>query len=97
LYFGFVAGIALPDAFKESTVNLVSDFKEPGTDQLEEAHRPFLESLRQQSVVRVGQRADRQVPRFIPGEPGVIEQNAHQLGNRHRRVCIIQLNGNLIR
>jgi hypothetical protein len=27
---------------------------------------------------------------------GFIEKNAHQLGHRHRRVCIIELNSNFV-
>ncbi len=39
----------------------------------------------------------RQIPGLIPAVLGVIEENAHELRNGHRRVCVVQLDGDFFR
>ena len=39
----------------------------------------------------------RQVPSLIPTEMHVVEQDAHQLGHRHARVRVVELDGDLVR
>ncbi len=60
-------------------------------------HRPFFQCFRQQRVVRVGERPYGDVPGLVPAEFGLIEENAHQFRNRHRRVRVVQLQGNFFR
>ena len=67
-----------------------------GQQQLEQLDRPLLQGLGQQRVVGVGQRADGQVPRLVPAELGLVEQDAHQLGHGHRRVRVVELDGDLV-
>ena len=67
-----------------------------GRQSLEELDRPLLQGLGQQRVVGVGQGADGQVPRLVPAELGLVEQDAHQLGDGHRRVGVVELDGDLV-
>ena len=55
--------------------------------------RPFLEGFGQQRMIRVGQGALREVPGFVPAEVRIVEKDAHQLGDRHRRMRVVQLDG----
>ena len=65
----------------------------------EEAHpldRPTLERLGKQSVVGVGERRARDIPRFVPTEMRFVEQDAHELRNGEGRVRVVELNGGLL-
>ena len=70
-----VAGMSRPDGVQESPVDLVDDLQLPGEEGLEELDRPLLEGFRQQRVVGVRQRANREVPGLVPAELGPIEQD----------------------
>src|SRR5215469_3932385 len=48
-------------------------------------------------MVRVRQSLLCNVPGLVPIEVRVVEENSHQLGNRHCRVCIVELDGGLFR
>ena len=96
LHAVLVARIALLHVVEEAAIDLVDDLQQPRADQLEEAHRPLFQRLGQQRVVGVGQRADRQVPRLVPAELGLVEQDAHQLGHGHRRMRVVELDGDLV-
>ena len=63
---------------------------------LEQFDRPLFQGLGQQRVVGVGQRADGQVPGLVPAQLGLVEQNPHQLGDGHRRVSVVELDGDLV-
>ncbi len=91
-----VAGIARTHVVQEAAVHLVDDLEVPGQADLEEGDRPGLERLGQQRVVGVGQGPDGQVPRFVPAQPGLIEQDAHQLGDGQRRVGVVELDRDLV-
>ena len=91
-----VAGMARAHVVQEAAVHLVDDLEVPGQDDLEEANRPGLQRFGQQRVVGVGQGPDGQVPGFVPAEPGLIEQDAHQLGDGQRRVGVVELDGDLV-
>ncbi len=91
-----IAGIAGADVVQEAAVDLVDDLEQPGHDHLEEADRPGLEGLGHQRVVGVGQGAPGQVPRFVPAQAGLVEQDPHQLGDGHRGVGVVELDGDLV-
>ena len=63
---------------------------------LEPCDRPFLERFGQQRVVRVRQRPSREVPGLVPTEVCFVEQNPHQLGDGHRRMRIVELDGDFL-
>ena len=92
-----VAGVIRPDVVQEPPVDLVDDLQLPREEGLEQLDRPLLQGLRQQRVVGVRQGADREVPRLVPAELGPVEQDAHQFGHGHRRVGVVELDGDLVR
>ena len=67
-----------------------------GSRSSKQSHRPLLQRLGQQRVVGVGERAHGQVPGLVPAEVGLVEQDAHQLGDRDRRVRVVELDGDLV-
>src|SRR6185312_2893109 len=92
----FIPGIAPPNLAQETAIDLINDFEMPGQGHLEERDGPPLERLRQKRVIRVGERALRDIPGLLPAEAGLVEQNPHELGDRKRRMGVIQLNGHLL-
>ena len=86
-----VAGVLRPHVVQEPAVDLVDDLQVPREQGLEQLDRPLLQGLGQQRVVGVGERADGQVPRLVPAELRLVEQDAHQFGDGHRRVRVVQL------
>ena len=92
-----VAREAGPDLIEQPPVDFIDDFKEPRLQDLEPGDRPLLQRFGEKGVVRVCQGPLCDLPRLVPSEVCLVEKNAHQLRNRHRRVCIVELNGNLLR
>ena len=62
---------------------------------LEQLDRPGLQRLRQQRVVGVGQRLDRDLPGFVPAEIVQVDQDAHQLGDGEARMGVVELHRGL--
>ena len=91
-----VAGEAVANLVEKAAVDLVDDLQVARQQHLEPGERPFLQRLGQQRVVRVGQRPLGEVPGLVPAEVRVVEQNAHQLGDRQRRVRVVELDGDLL-
>ena len=91
-----VAGEAVADRIEQAAVDLVDDLQVPRQQHLEPGDRPFLQGLGQQRVVGVGQRPLREVPGLVPAELRFVEQDAHQLGDGHRRVRVVELDGDLL-
>ena len=91
-----VAGVARAHVVEEAAVHLVDDLEVPGQADLEEGDRPGLQGLGQQRVIGVGERPDGQVPRLVPAEPGLVQQDAHQLGDGQRRVGVVELDRDLV-
>src|SRR5271166_3016440 len=91
-----VPGKASPDGPEKAAIDLVDDLQVTRQHALEPGERPFLQCLGQQRVIGIGQSPLREVPRLVPAEMHVVEQNPHQLRYRHRRVGIIQLDGDLL-
>jgi hypothetical protein len=82
--------------FEEAAVDLVDDLEVPRQHAPEERQGPRLERLRQERVVRVGERSRGDGPGVVPAEPVDVHQETHQLGHRHRRVRVVQLHGVLL-
>ena len=91
-----VAGVARAHVVEEAAVDLVDDLEMPGQADLEEGDRPGLQGLGQQGMIGVGERPDGQVPRLVPAQPGLIQQDAHQLGDGQRRVGVVELDRDLL-
>ena len=81
---------------EQAAIDLADDLQVARQQHLEPGERPFLQGLGQQRVIRVGQRPLGEVPGLVPAEVGVVEQNAHQLGDGQRRVRVVELDGDLL-
>ena len=58
--------------------------------------RPALERLGQQRVIGIGDRAARDVPGLVPRHRVFVHEQAHQLGDRDRRMRVVELHGELL-
>ena len=47
-------------------------------------------------MVGIGEGAPGEVPCFVPAEMGLVEQDAHQLGDGHGRVGVVELDRGLV-
>ena len=92
-----VAGPDGGDVCQEAPIDLVDDLQVPRHDALEQGHGPLLERLRQQRVIRVPHRRLRHLPRGVPGQVSLVDEDAHQLGDGQRRMRVVQVNGDLRR
>ena len=91
-----VAGKRCADDVEEAAVDLVDDFELARQHHLEPGQRPLLQRLGQQRVVRVGERALGEVPRLVPPQLRVVQQDAHQLGHGQRGMRVVELNRDLV-
>ena len=78
-----IAGEVRAHLVQEAAVDLVDDLEMPGEDQFKEPHRPLFQRFGQQRVIGIGQRPRGQLPGLVPAKPGLIQQDAHQLGDGH--------------
>ena len=92
----FVAGEADARLVKMPAVDLVDNFRMTRHEAIEPFQRPFFQCLGQQRVVRVRQSPLCEIPGLVPTEMRVVQQNPHQLGNGHRRVRVVHLDGDFL-
>ena len=59
-------------------------------------HRPFFQSLGHNRMIGIGNRFLHNLPCLVPGVTVFIHQYPHQLRNHQHRVCIVELDGNLL-
>ena len=88
-----VTGEAAPHVIEQASIDLEHELEVPRQQRLEPGERPFLERLGQQRVIGVRERPPREVPRLIPAEVRLVEQDPEQLGDGNRRVRIVELDG----
>ena len=86
-----------PNVVEQTAVDLEDDLQVARQHHFEPRQRPFLQGFGQQRVIRVRQRPLREAPGLIPSEMRVIQQDAHQLGDRQRRMRIVELDGDFFR
>ena len=67
-----------------------------GRRVLEPLHRPFLQRFRQQRVVRVSERALREIPRVVPAQFRLVQQQPHQFRHGQRWMRVVELNGDFV-
>ena len=82
---------------QEAAIDLVDDLQLPRDERLEQLHRPLLQRFRQQGVVGVGERVQRDVPCLIPAQTRLIQQNPHEFRHAERRVRVVHLHGDAVR
>ena len=92
-----VARKARANCVEKAAIDLVDDIQMARQQRLEPGERPFFQRLGQQCMIGVGQSSLRQIPRLIPPEMPIVEQDPHQFRNRHRRMGIVELNCYVIR
>jgi hypothetical protein len=86
-----VIGVALTEIVEKPAVDLIDDFERAWQQAPEERQTPGLERFRQERVVRIGQCAPGDVPSLVPRHLPLVDQEPHQLGDRDRRMGIVQL------
>ena len=80
----------------EMHVDLVDDLEVARQNALEERHTPPLERLRQQRVVRVAEGPRDDLPGLLPRQILLVDQHAHQLGDGHGGVRVVELDRDLV-
>ena len=85
------------DRAEEAAVHLADDLGQARQQDLEPLERPLLQRFGKQRMVRVGKRAPGEVPGRVPVEARIVEQDAHELGHRHRGMRIVHLDRDLER
>ncbi len=73
--------------------NLVNSGEQPG----EQVNGPFLKSFRHDGMVGVGAGSGGDIPCLVPAQVVIVQEDAHQLGDGHRGMGIIELEGYLLR
>ena len=86
-----VAGELRAHLVEEAAVDLVDDLEVTRQRLGEHRQRPRLQRLGQQGVVGVAERGHRDVPRLVPVELTLVDQQPHQLGDTDRRVGVVEL------
>src|SRR4029453_17765012 len=92
-----VAREARTHRLQEAPVDFVDDLQLSRQEHFEPRQWPLLERLRQQRVIRVGQRARREIPCFVPPELRFVQENPHQLGYCERGMRVVELYRDLVR
>src|SRR5882762_2179799 len=92
-----ISGVVRFDRLQKIAVDQIDDLQMPRQQALEHRHGPRLERLRQQRVIGVRKHSGRDLPAFGPRQAVLVDQQAHELRNRHRRVRVVQLNGDRVR
>ena len=91
-----VPGVARAHLVEEAAVDLVHDLEVARQYPTKQLYRPLLQRLRQQRVVGVGKRPAREVPRRTPIQAVLVDQQAHQLRYRQRRMRVVHLDRVLV-
>src|SRR6185369_1321560 len=78
---------------QKAPVYLVDDFHYTGQGGGEKRQGPLFQGFRQQRVVGVGKTLSGYSPGIVPFQLMFIHQQSHQLGDPHRRVGIVDLDG----
>src|SRR6266436_794112 len=81
---------------QKSSVNLEDDLQVPRQQQREPCKRPLFERLGEQGVVGVSERTLSETPRLVPTEVRFVEEDAHELRDRKRRVSVVELESHLV-
>ena len=77
-------------------VDEIDNLQVPRQQPTEQLDRPAFQRFRQQRVVGVAQRGARDGPGLLPGEVVVVDQDPHQLGDRDRRMRVVELHRGVI-
>ena len=81
----------------EAAVDLLTDGVDARQLLTEQIDVPALKRLAHNGVVRIGQRAAGDVPRLVPAEVVLIDEQAHQLRHTQGRMGVVDVDGDLFR
>ncbi len=76
---------------QELLVDAIDDLEVARQEAFEELHRPGFQRLRQQRVIGVAEHLAADIPGRGPGHVVLVHEQAHELGNRQRRMRVVQL------
>nr|BFE71643.1 hypothetical protein GCM10020092_049440 [Actinoplanes digitatis] len=91
-----VAGVAVRDLLQEQVVDQEDDLQVPRQQPPHQLDRPGLQRLGQQRVAGVRERAPGDRPGPVPVETLLVDEHPHQLGDRHDRVGVVELDHHLV-
>src|SRR4029077_6058384 len=91
-----IAGEPCAHFIKKSSVDLEDDLQVSRQQQREPCQRPLFERLREQGVVGVRERTLSEPPCVVPTEVPFVEEDAHELRDRKRRVSVVELDRYLV-
>ena len=77
-------------------IDQIDDLHVAREQALHQRHRPGFKRLGQQRVVRIGERGLGDGPGLLPADAVNIDEQPHQLGDRDRRVRIVELDRHLV-
>ena len=89
--------IFLFDLLYKSAVDLLHDLVNPGKQPGEQVDGPFLQCFCHDGMVGVGAGSGGNVPCLVPAQIIIIQKDAHQLGDGHRGMGIVELESYLLR
>src|SRR6476659_9883104 len=82
----FVTGKAVANVVDQAPIDLEDDLEVARQHPLEPRERPLLERFGKEGVVRIRERPAGEIPRLVPTQALLVEQDSHQLGDGHGRV-----------
>ena len=88
-----IAGEASLHFGDDAAIDLLNDLHMPRQHALEHFHRPALQRFRQQGVIREGARLECDRPSLLPRKRLLVQECAHQLCHRERRMRVVQMDG----
>ncbi len=92
-----LAGEGVPQLGAQPAVHLLQDHVDAGQLLLEQALRPLLQRLHQHGVVGVGEGATGDALRVVPAQAVIVHQYAHQLGDGHGGMGVVDVDGHHVR
>ena len=92
-----VARKAPLDFRDQPAVDLLNDLQMARQHPLDHLDRPSLQRFRQQGVIRVTAGLHRQRPGGLPRQRVLVDERAHQLRDRQRRMRVVEMDGHLRR
>ena len=95
-FLGAVAGPSEFAGLHQPDIDLVDDLEVAREHALEQRHTPLLERLGHQRVVGIREGAGHDRPGLVPRQALFVQQDAQQLRDRHRRVRVVEMEGNLV-
>ena len=92
-----VIGMMGANVVEKPAVDLEDDLELARDEETHPIDRPTLQRFGKQSMVGVGERCARNIPRFVPRQMLFIQQDTHEFRHGEGRMRVVELNGGLLR